>query len=83
MELHASGSGFRLYDSPTIWLIGAGYLSVSVPVGVQLAVFFCSIVSVVLMTPKGYSDVSTRCKCRVLILASIFSLILIVAHDDH
>ena len=39
-------SGFRLYDSPNIKLnirlVGAGHLSVSRPIEVQLVVFFCS-----------------------------------------
>ena len=49
--MHAGGSGFRLYDSPkikllydnpkielTIWMVGAGHMSVSWPIGVQLVV---------------------------------------------
>ena len=55
-KLKKCGSGFRLYDSlnikPTIWLVGAGLLSVSWPIGVQLVAFFCSSVSVVLLTHK-------------------------------
>ena len=78
---------FRLYDSPniklTIWLVGAGHLSVSWHIGVQLVVFFCSRVSVMLLTPKESLGVSTHCNCRVLILAlTVFSLILSVARDD-
>ena len=65
---------FRLYDSPNIklniWLVGAGHLSVSWPIEVQLVVFFCSSVSVVLLTPMGSPGVSTRCNCLVLIFAS-------------
>ena len=39
------------YVKLTIWLVGAGHLSVSWPSGVQLAVFFCSSSSVVLLMP--------------------------------
>ena len=49
-----------------IWMVGAGLLSVSWPIGIQLVVFFCSSVSVVLLTP----GVSTRYNCRVLVIAS-------------
>ena len=72
-SLIAGGSGFRLYDSPNIkvgLLIGAGHLSVSWPIDVKLVVFFCSSVSLVLLTPKESPGVSTRCNCRVLIRAS-------------
>ena len=34
---------------------------------------FCSSVSVVLLTPKRSPDVSTRCNCRVVVLASSHS----------
>ena len=88
-NLHAGGSGFRLYDSPniklTIWFHGAGHLSVSWPIGVPLVVFFCSSVSVVLMTPKESPGFSSRCNCRVLILASSqpFSLVLVLPVTTH
>ena len=53
----------------TIWLVGAGPLSVSWPIGVQPVVFFCSSVSVVLLTPKGFPGAPARCYYRVLFLA--------------
>ena len=69
LTVNNCGSGLRLYDSPyiklTIWLVWAGLLSVSWPIGVQLAIF-SSGVSVVLLTPKGSPGVPTRCNCRVL-----------------
>ena len=86
--MHAGGSGFRHYDSPNIkldiWLIGAGHLSLSWAIGVQLVVFFCSSVSVVLLMPQGCPSASTRCNRRVLVLAAsqTFHLISIVASDD-
>ena len=53
-----------------IWLVGARHLSVSWPIEVQLVVFFCSSVSVVLLTPMGSPSVPARCNCRDLIFAS-------------
>ena len=67
------GSGLRLYDSPNIKLnislVGAGHFSVSWPNEVLLVVFFCSGVSVVLLTPMGSPGVSTGCNRRVLSFA--------------
>ena len=64
------GARFRLCDSLNIklniWVVADGHLSVSWPIEVQLVVFFCSSVSVVLLTPMGSPVVSTRCNCRVL-----------------
>ena len=85
--MHAGESGFRLCDSLniklTIRLVGAGLSSVSCSVGVQLVVFVCSSVSVVLLTPKGSPCVSTRCFCLVPILASSSLFVdLIVALED-
>ena len=48
---------------------GAGHLSVSGPIGVQLMVFFCSSDLLVLLTPQGSPGLPRRCNCRVLILA--------------
>ena len=53
-----------------IWLVGAGRLSVYWPIDVQLVVFFCSSVSMELLTPMGSPGVSTGCNSRVLIFAS-------------
>ena len=65
---------FRYLTDCELWLwhfLGNfGHLSVSWPIGVQLVVFFCSSVSVVLLTPQGSPGISTRCNCRVIILAS-------------
>ena len=40
LKLHAGGSGFRIFDSPniklTIWLFGAGHLSVGPTGGLPL-----------------------------------------------
>ena len=71
--MHTGGSGFRFYDSPNIklniWLVSLG-LDVCLFLGPSaLVVFFCSSVSVVLLTPKGSPGVSTRFDCRVLIFA--------------
>ena len=49
-DLHAGGSGVRLYDSPNLKLFilvgwGRSFLSFAWPTGVQLAFFFCSGVS--------------------------------------
>ena len=50
VQLHAGGSGVRLYDGPDLKLFilvgwGRSFLSVAWPTGVQLVFFFCSGVS--------------------------------------
>ena len=50
-------------------------LKLNWPIGVQLVVFFCSGISVVLLTPK---EMSSPHPCFV----TVFSLILRVARDD-
>ena len=44
----------------TIWLVGAGLLSVSWPIGVEQVVFVCSSVSVVLQAPQGSPGVVSQ-----------------------
>ena len=45
-------------------------LSVSWPFGIQLVVFLCSSVSVVLLTPKGSPNVATHYDCRILLIVA-------------
>ena len=60
LELHAGGSGVRLDDGPDLKLfilvgLGRNFLSVAWLTGVQLLVFFCSSVLVVLFDTPGIS----------------------------
>ena len=57
-NLYAGGSGVRLNDGPDIKLFI--FLSVAWPIGVQLLVFFCSSVPVVVFDTPGIS----RCRSQ-------------------
>ena len=65
LYLHACGSGVRLSDGPNIKLLilvgwGRSFFAVAWPTGVQLLVFFCSSVPVVLFDTPGIS----RCRSQ-------------------